>query len=250
MAADIVLSQSLITTSGLTNVTQSVVIDSSWSNTLLVVGGMVVGDTGSPGALSSMTYDGAGMTVLDNTELGTPWSYWWNVLGVLWLPNTGTKNLYVQWASNGKLLVEILVVKNVDHTSPHYGSLASGTSDSINVTSVVDDLVYDLSVQNDDTDITVDGTQTQYYPGSGGAGYGETTSSVKIANSTTTAMVMTLSGAQKRHVGFSIHSAPGGGNPVSVTPYIMVFERWRKRLYNKLIQQGAVPLGRRGLVTI
>jgi len=46
------------------------------------------------------------------------------------------------------------------------------------------------------------------------------------------------------------YTPPPGGNPVSVTPYIMVFERWRKRMYNNLIQQGAVPLGRRGLVTI
>lgn len=46
------------------------------------------------------------------------------------------------------------------------------------------------------------------------------------------------------------YTPPPGGEPVSVTPYIMVFERWRKRLYDKLIQQGAVPLDRRGLVTI
>jgi|WetSurSiteA1Bulk_404760.scaffolds.fasta_scaffold43900_2 hypothetical protein len=222
MPASIELSQALISASGLTNKTQAVTIDSSWSNTLLIVGGMYVGDLGSPGVLTSMTYDSVGMTVLDNTELSTPWSYWWTVLGVLWLPNPGTKNLYLSWSNASKLLVEILVAKNVHPDSPHYGSLASGTTDSINITSIVEDLVYDLAVQDSDTDITPDGSQTQYYCGSGGAGYGETNSSVKIASSTTTAMSMALSGTYKRHVGFSIHSVPGGGEPVSVTPYMMI----------------------------
>ena len=39
------------------------------------------------------------------------------------------------------------------------------------------------------------------------------------------------------------------GNPVSVTPYIMAIKKYRQ-LYNKLIQQGAVSLGRRELLPI
>lgn len=57
-----------------------------------------------------------------------------------------------------------------------------------------------------------------------------------------------------------LFNSSGGGNYDKLQAYfivgrkgggIMIFlEQWRKRLYNKLIQQGAVPLGQRDLLPI
>ena len=156
-------------------------------------------------APSSVVFNGGeALTLLQgNVYSGTAMrTYLYELLN----PTATTADLVVTLSGANYLTIQVIKLADVDTASPR-GTIATttnvfGTTQTVNVTSVADDLVVDFIAYETSGTIAADASQTEVVDdvpgiGSGGAALGRIGISTKVATTTSTAMSWTATASQR-----------------------------------------------------
>lgn len=165
--------------------TKSFTIPSGNSNVVLLVFGHGCGAAGA-WSISAADYNGDALTQKWEAQHDT---YWTNFCYYKTTPDAGSSYTLTINHTNGRMQASILVLEGVDISGTLFGTVASGTSVSLNVSGAANDYVIDC-VLNIDGSVTfgaVGAGQTQLL-NAGISAYGASAQSYEVASGATTTM--------------------------------------------------------------
>ena len=197
-------------TSGVTN--RTIVLNvPTGTNRKIIALGMITGEAADPGTLTSVTFAGSAMTLVDYNQYAASFRSFYYYYDYPDGSASGNQNFYAAWTQSGRFHGAVVCIQPDITGAPK--ALASGTALTLSsITSAVADLIVGIICSNGDGVPASPGAgQTSVLAANTAADYGSVGVSYKTGTSTSESMSWTSSTGTIRHLAVSYSPVTGGG---------------------------------------